>query len=75
MKKLLKWLTALAVIGTIAGLLASYLRKNHADTDSKSCNATDDEEFNLDTDLQPVNGREYVPLKKTEETPADDKNE
>lgn len=75
MKKILKWLAALAVLGTIAGLLASYFHKTRADTDFGSGHATDDEEFDLDTDLQPVNGREYVPLKKTEETPADDKSE
>lgn len=74
MKKFFKRLTVLAVLGTIAGLLASYFRKTHADTDSTSGHAMDDEEFDLDTDLQPVSGREYVPLKKAEETPADDKS-
>lgn len=75
MKKLLKWLTALAVLGTIAGLLASYLHKTRVDTDFGSGHAADDEEFDLDTDLQPIIERDYVPLKKADETPTDDKIE
>ncbi len=45
MKKLLKCLTALAVLGTIAGLLASYLHKTRVDIDLGSGHAADDEEF------------------------------
>jgi len=75
LKKLLKCLTALAVLGTIAGLLASYLHKTRVDIDLGSGHAADDEEFSLDTDLQPIIERDYVPLKKADKTPADDKIE
>lgn len=75
LKKILKWLAALTLVGTVIGMLAAYLYKTQTDTESQNDNAANEEDFDLDTDLQPVADREYVPLKKaeektTEETPA-----
>lgn len=72
MKKTLNWILSLAFIGTLAGLVIFYLRKNK-DCDcccDECCDTTedpDDDDFDLDHDLQPVSEREYVPLNKTAE--------
>lgn len=72
MKKIIKWLASLIVVGTIIGMLAAYLCKTHTDSDSKTDISTNEEDFDLDTDLQPVVNREYVPLKRTEEKPSEE---
>lgn len=72
LKKFLKWLAALTLVGTVIGMLAAYLYKTQTNTDSKNDNTANEEDFDLDTDLQPVADREYVPLKKTEEKPEED---
>lgn len=71
MKKLLKWLAALAIIGTAAGILAVYLSRTHTDTDSRTNHSAEEDDFDLDHDLQPVAEREYVPLKKAEDNSAE----
>lgn len=66
MKKFLKWFISLAAIGTAIGLIIAYFCKGR----SSKCGCddsqdfTEDEDFDLDSDLRPVRDREYVPLKK-----------
>ena len=71
MKKLIKWFSIFAVIGTAVGLAVAYFFKNDSgieDNDDEDF-TEEDEEFDLDADLQPASGREYVSLKKdTKET-------
>lgn len=71
MKKLIKWFSIFAVIGTAVGLAVAYFFKNDSgieDNDDEDF-AEEDEDFDLDADLQPASGREYVSLKKdTKET-------
>ena len=61
MNKYIKWLVGLVFAGTVIGVLFSLLRNEHADTRATN-NTTDDDNFDLDIDLQPVANREYVPL-------------
>lgn len=71
MKKLIKWFSIFAVIGTAVGLAVAYFFKNDSgieDNDDEDF-TEEDEDFDLDADLQPASGREYVSLKKdTKET-------
>ena len=71
MKKLIKWSSIFAVIGTAVGLAVAYFFKNDSgieDNDDEDF-TEEDEDFDLDADLQPASGREYVSLKKdTKET-------
>lgn len=65
MKKNFRWLTALAVVGTVIGLVIAYIcRKNREAMDEDVFE--DEDDFALDSDLKPVSEREYVPLNKTE---------
>lgn len=75
MKKNFKWLTALAVVGTIIGLIIAYAaRKNDKRSGLEEDGFDEDEDFDLDGDLKPVSEREYVPLNKTAD-PAAQKTE
>lgn len=66
MKKLIKWFSVFAVIGTAVGLVIAYFCKNTSDTESDAEDIfSEDEDFDLDADLQPA-GREYVSLNKEE---------
>lgn len=66
MKKNFKWLTALAVAGTVIGLIIAYfMRKNDEISDFD-----EDDDFDLDGDLKPVSEREYVPLNKAADIAA-----
>ena len=68
MKKLIKWFSIFAVIGTAVGLAVAYFFKNDSGIeDNDDEDFTEDEDFDLDADLQPASGREYVSLKKTSE--------
>ena len=68
MKKLIKWFGVFAVIGTAIGLVTAYFCKNNSENvDADDSDFTEDEDFDLDADLQPASGREYVSLKKTSE--------
>ena len=63
MKKTLKWLAALVAIGTAIGfIIAFFCKKNHEEDFFDF--GLDDDDFDLDSDLQPVD-REYVSLNKT----------
>ena len=66
MKKCWKYFAAIAVIGTVAGLLIAYFcrKKRSKDFIDDSADFTDEEDFDLDIDLKPVSDREYVPLNK-----------
>ena len=70
MKKVIKWFSIFAVIGTAIGLAVAYFCKNNSENaDADDSDFTEDEDFDLDADLQPASGREYVSLKKdTKET-------
>ena len=62
LKKLVKWFSIFAVIGT------AYFCKNSSDIPEENDPAeTEDDDFDLDADLQPASDREYVSLKKTDD--------
>lgn len=60
MKKNFRWLTALAVVGTVIGIVIAYICKKNNEA------SLDEDDFALDSDLKPVSEREYVPLNKTD---------
>lgn len=63
MKKFLKWLAAILAVGSVVGIVIAYLCKESKDEDFRfDC---DDDDFDLDSDLQPVSERGYVSLKKS----------
>ena len=64
MKKTLKWLAALVAIGTAIGFIIAFFCKKNHEEDSFDFGLDDDDDFDLDSDLQPVD-REYVSLNKT----------
>ncbi len=68
LKKFLKWFLSLAVIGTIIGLVIAYFFKDDCDDFCEEDDFVDEEEedFDLDSDLQPVPDRGYVSLKKAD---------
>ena len=72
MKKFLKWFLGITAVCSVIGLLIAYFCK---DNDNEELDDYDeyeeDEDFDLDNDLKPVENREYVPLNKSEETPKD----
>lgn len=64
MKKFLKWFLGLAAVGSAVGLIIAYFCKDrHTETSPYSETFCEEEDFDLDSDLKPVE-REYVPLKK-----------
>ena len=68
LKKLVKWFSIFAVIGTAIGLAVAYLCKNSSDNPEENDPAEpEDDDFDLDADLQPASDREYVSLKKTDD--------
>ncbi len=70
-KKWSKFLLALAGIGAVIGIgIAFFKKKQHIlDGDSEFSDAFEDEDFDLDSDLEPVSERSYVSLNPdTEET-------
>ena len=76
MKKLIKWFSIFAVIGTAVGLAVAYFLKNDSDSlDNDDVDFTEDEDFDLDADLQPASGREYVSLKKDSKESEDHSSE
>ena len=62
MKKLVKWFSIFAVIGTAIGLAVAYFCKNSSDIPEENDPAETE-----DDDLQPASDREYVSLKKTDD--------
>ncbi len=78
MKKLVKWFSIFAVIGTAIGLAVAYFFKNSSDElEDDGTDYTEDEDFDLDADLQPAE-REYVSLNKEnsgQSEPASGENE
>lgn len=68
MKKLVKWFSIFAVIGTAVGLIVAYFCKSAADgPDNDAESFPEDEDFDLDADLKPASDREYVSLNKNGE--------
>lgn len=72
MKKLVKWFSIFAAAGTAIGLAVAYFCKKNSNNQVESeANFTEDEDFDLDADLQPASGREYVSLsRESSDTPA-----
>lgn len=74
MKKFFKWFIGLAAVGSAIGLIIAYFCKGRCD--DSNCDGTQDfteeDDFDLDSDLQPVGDREYVPLKRTPEADSDE---
>lgn len=66
MKKNFRWLTALAVVGTVIGIVIAYICKKNNETSLDEDDFEDEDDFALDSDLKPVSEREYVPLNKTD---------
>ncbi len=66
MKKNFRWLTALAVVGTVIGLVIAYICKKNREASMEEDVFEEEDDFALDSDLKPVSEREYVPLNKAE---------
>ena len=77
MKKFLKWFISLAAIGSAIGIIIAYFCKGRCCDgccdDSQDC--TEEDDFDLDSDLEPVPDREYVPLNRTSDAASDSKTE
>lgn len=75
MRKVVKYLLALAGIGAAVGALYAYFsKKDCVDCEEVDLEFPEEEDFDLDSDLEPVTQREYVPLnqaKPSEETEED----
>lgn len=74
-KKWSKFLLALAGIGATIGIgIAFFKKKQHTlDDNSEFSDDFEDEDFDLDSDLEPVTQRSYVSLnQETEETPVEE---
>lgn len=68
LKKVIKWFSIFAVIGTAIGLAVAYFCKNNSDSpEENSSDHTEEEDFDLDADLKPASEREYVSLSKDPE--------
>lgn len=68
LKKLVKWFSIFAVIGTAIGLAVAYFCKNSSDSpEEKNPADTEADDFDLDADLKPAADREYVSLKKADD--------
>lgn len=68
MKKVIKWFSIFAVIGTAVGLIVAYFCKNNSDSQKENASDhTEEEDFDLDADLKPASEREYVSLNKDPE--------
>ena len=68
MKKVIKWFSIFAVIGTAIGLAVAYFCKNNSDSpEENASDHTEEEDFDLDADLKPATEREYVSLSKDPE--------
>lgn len=71
MKKNIKWLTALAVVGTIIGIIIAYFcKKKNESSEFDEDDFEDGDDFDLDGDLKPVSERGYVPLNKSADLSA-----
>ena len=76
LKKVIKWFSIFAVIGTAIGLAVAYFCKNNSDNpEENGSDHTEEEDFDLDADLQPASGREYVSLKKDSKESEDHSSE
>lgn len=67
MKKTLKWLAGILAVGTVVGVIIAYFCKEGKNEDEDFRFDCDDDEFDLDSDLQPVSERGYVSLKKSDD--------
>ncbi len=71
MKKNFKWLAALAVVGTIIGIIIAYFcKKKNESSEFDEDDFEDEDDFDLDGDLKPVSERGYVPLNKSADSSA-----
>ena len=69
MKKFLKWFLGITAVCSIIGLLIAYFCRDNENEELDDYDEyEEDEDFDLDNDLKPVENREYVPLNKSEET-------
>ena len=64
-RKFTKVLLTLAAIGAFAGACYAYWSKKISRTD-KDFTLSEEEDFDLDNDLEPVSHREYVSLNRSE---------
>ena len=72
MKKLIKWLLAFASIGAVTGLIFAYLKKRHSSAESSEAyDCSEDDDFDLDSDLKPASEREYVSLQNDPDETAE----
>ena len=76
MKKFLKWFLGLAAVGTLIGLIIAYFCKDSDAVSEYDCTEdTEEDDFDLDSDLKPVSERGYVHLNKAASDTADTKEE
>ena len=65
LKKVIKWFSIFAEIGTAIGLVIAYFCKNNSENSGENGSGhTEEEDFDLDADLKPASEREYVSLSK-----------
>lgn len=66
LRKFFKYLLGLAAAGTVIGVLYAYFSgKQCTDFEDQDSGLSEEEDFDLDSDLEPVTQREYVPLNHT----------
>ena len=68
MKKFLKWFLGITAVCSVVGLLIAYFCKDNENEEMDDYeDYEEDDDFDIDNDLKPVENREYVPLNKSEE--------
>ena len=70
MRKVVKYLLALIGAGAAIGALYAFFSKKNTDCEEVELEFSEEEDFDLDSDLEPVTHREYVPL--NQEKPSDE---
>lgn len=68
MRNVVKYLLALIGAGAVAGALYAYFsKKNNPECEEVELEISEEEDFDLDDDLEPVTNREYVTLNPAKE--------
>ena len=76
MKKFLKWFLGITAVCSVIGLLIAFFCKDNENEEMDDYDDyEEDDDFDLDNDLKPVENREYVPLNKTDEKTVEDEVE
>ena len=71
MRKVVKYLLALIGVGAAAGALYAYFSKKNYDDSEELEFENEEDDFDLDSDLEPVGSREYVSLNPSKSSDED----